>query len=252
MENLTVVDPTRRQRVKLRRQPRKLVTQVSGPASPGPHPLVIFAHGKLDSPAGHIDLLEGLSWRGYVVAAPTFPNTDVGGAARRAGYAACPTDLTLVVDRLTEGETDFQVDSGRIAVVGHSFGGLAALGVGYDDRLHDQRFRAVVAIATADVAYPGSSYSAGDGTPVLFIHGERDGLVPYVAGRDAYARWNPPKFLLTLHGGGHVAQTQTQRDALLEVIAWFLDAALNREKWDTHILGETLRLPGCTLESTLA
>lgn len=85
----------------------------------------------------------------------------------------------------------------RIALIGHSFGGAVVLSAGVLSE-------SVVAVAAL------SSQTAGaedvhrlSPRPTLFIHGERDEVLPPECSRDLYARALAPKELILYPGGRH-------------------------------------------------
>jgi alpha/beta superfamily hydrolase len=85
----------------------------------------------------------------------------------------------------------------RIILVGHSFGGAVVLNAaGYMDD------------AVAVAALSSQSAGAGDVAalaprPLLFIHGERDDVLPDTCSRQLYARASQPKELILYPGCGH-------------------------------------------------
>jgi acetyl esterase/lipase len=117
-----------------------------GPPDPGPHPLVVWAHG---GPEWHVSDRwhpEAAAYvdAGYAVFAPNYRGSTGFGAAFRdaiRGNLGLPEsdDLVAAVDHLVATGV---ADPARIALEGWSWGGyLATLGAG----LHPDRWRAVVA-----------------------------------------------------------------------------------------------------------
>jgi predicted dienelactone hydrolase len=144
-----------------RREPRKLTTYVYYPdvntpsatagngrppsPAPGPHPLVVFAHGFDETPATYASLLHYWASAGFVVAAPLFPRTNVHapGGPDEADVVNQPADISFVISNLLALDADSSsplhalIDAGRIAVAGHSDGAETALAVADARRLRD-------------------------------------------------------------------------------------------------------------------
>jgi len=84
-----------------------------------------------------------------------------------------------------------------VAAVGFSAGGTTTLGMFHAG--HDPALRAAVSIAGRR---PLPAFG-GPATPVLFLHGDQDRVVPIAAGREAYAAVPWPKRFETMTGQGH-------------------------------------------------
>ena len=125
---------------------RSLRTRIWYPAdAAGPRPLVVFVHGFLSNRLGGRFLARHLAERGYLVASADHPRTRRGAAGGPDvnDVANQPRDVSAIIDRITqqsaaEGPLEGRVDLGRIAVVGHSLGGLTATLSGYHKELRDQ------------------------------------------------------------------------------------------------------------------
>jgi len=109
----------------------------SAPAAPGPHPLVVFSHGRSGARTSYVLLCEGLAARGYVVVAPDHPGDTLvdwmlGNAVDDAtNETQRVADVRFVIDALLADTSLLpplpHVDTTRIAVAGHSYGGYTAL-----------------------------------------------------------------------------------------------------------------------------
>lgn len=183
---------------------RPLPTTVWFPAVPaGRHPVVLFSHGLGGLPQHFAALAEQWAGAGYVVAAPAYPHTNGRVEVDRRDVPNQPADAAYVLDRLraldvTAGDVlAGRMDVHRVAAVGFSAGGTTSLGM--FSAGHDPALRAAVSIAGR---HPARDFG-GPATPVLFLHGDRDRVVPIDAGRHAYAAVPWRKRFETLPGAGH-------------------------------------------------
>jgi dienelactone hydrolase len=171
---------------------------------PGRHPIVLFSHGLGGRPEQFAPLLTGFAEAGYVVAAPAYPHTNARVVVDRADIARQPADAAYVLGRVKALDTVAgdvfagHLDVGRVVAVGFSAGGTTTLGLLAEG--HDPALTAAVSIAGRRPPGP----FGGAPTAVLFLHGDRDPVVPIKAGRQAYAAvpW-PAKRFVTMLGAGH-------------------------------------------------
>ena len=153
---------------------RTVATIVRWPATGGPHPLVVFAHGFALTPTDYGPLLHAIASAGYVVAAPTFPltNAHAAGGPNEADLVNQPRDISFVITQLlalnrSSGRLHGTIAPSHIAVAGQSDGGITALAIAYDARYRDQRVRAAIIMSGARPAGFGSFPRAG--SPLLAI-----------------------------------------------------------------------------------
>ncbi len=181
----------------------------------GRFPLVVVVHGASTGPASNVPVLEQVAAAGYVVVMPKFPLTGEGtpGGPDPADYVNEPADVSFVIDALLglthDRHSVYQhtINGHRIAVLGLSLGGSAALALGYDTCCIDRRIDAVVSVSGAK-AFPGlpefpGTYSYPP-TPLLLVRGAPpfDFAAPLSA--PIFAEAHAPKFLLTVTNGVHV------------------------------------------------
>ena len=220
----------------------------AGPETGGDLPIVLLSHGhgssnNLSSLNGYGPLANFWAAHGFVVIQPTHlssktlsgdPRVDPTGAEGPLFWRSRAEDMHRILDQLDAVEAAVpevrgRLDRSRIAVAGHSLGGLTAsmlLGARVPDAtgtpvdLADPRIRAGVVIGgpgdgallngPAGERFPFMKQIsfAGMTAPALVVVGDKD-LNPafsdhleYRAG--SYALSPGPKWLLTLFGAGHI------------------------------------------------
>ncbi|MFC0503237.1 alpha/beta hydrolase family protein [Micromonospora costi] len=211
----------------------------SAPAADGRFPVVMFSHGLGGRPDDYAVLLTRWAAAGFVVAAPTFPHTSRGADGNVLDVLNQPADVSYALTRVLalDGEDGDplrgRLATDRVAAAGHSAGGVTTVGLftaGRDDRLD------------AGVVFAGTSLGvgtafAGAAAPQLFVHGERDEVVDYAAGRAVYDAVPWPKAMLSLSKGDHGralltdgAALRVVSDTTVEFLRWSLygDAAAKR------------------------
>jgi predicted dienelactone hydrolase len=187
--------------------PRVLVTEVRYPAGGhGPFPLVVFAHGFIETPDNYARLLNTWAAAGYVVAAPSFPVERPGapGGPDRSDLANEPADLSFVISRLTAPGSPVRslIDARQIAVAGQSDGAVAALSVAYDRRFRDRRIDAAIVMSGAAMA--GFSQPPAGSPPLLAVQGTQDPFNSPSTTTYYFGLMRSPKFLLWLLGAKHL------------------------------------------------
>jgi pimeloyl-ACP methyl ester carboxylesterase len=185
---------------------RTLTTLVWLPAATGRWPLVVFAPGFNVGPETYTSLLEAWAAHGYVVASPRFPLTDPAVAGPNLDERDIdnqPADLRVVTDALVAPASPVaaEIDPSRVAVAGHSDGAETALAASLTPALAAQpRYRAIIAMSVQPVL--GSDPMANP--PILIIQGDADTISPPARAQRTWQLAAPPKYLLVLHGGGHL------------------------------------------------
>jgi predicted dienelactone hydrolase len=180
-------------------------------ASGGPFPLVASSHGFGELNTGEAYLAIALARRGFVVAAPTFPLTNIStpGGAVLFDAANQPADVRFVIDQvlaLSDGGSWLAggIDKKRIGAQGLSLGGLTTLLVSYNPQLRDRRIRAAYAMAPASCELTRKTLSAPH--PLLLIDGDQDLITPIDQNAGlTFSRVRMPRTLITLAHATHTA-----------------------------------------------
>ncbi|MFI7021758.1 alpha/beta hydrolase family protein [Micromonospora sp. NPDC049900] len=180
--------------------------QTSADAAEGRFPVVMFSHGLGGRPADYQALLTRWVAAGFVVAAPTFPNTSkAGGENNVLDVLNQPADVSyaltevLALDTRDDDVLRGRLATDRVAAAGHSAGGVTTIGLftaGRDERL-------AAGIVFAGTALGVGTAFAGAAAPQLFVHGEADEVVQYTAGKAVYDQVPWPKAMLSLPEGDH-------------------------------------------------
>jgi dienelactone hydrolase len=245
----------------------------------GSHPVVVFTHGYTGTFTDYTFLFEDLASRGYVVASVshTFETTAVqfpdGRLAKSVlgshlgnrlqlddpstslAVAVRLSDLKFVMDELgrlnASAASPFvgTLDMSRVALAGHSLGGLTAL-LGVE---LEPRFRAAV---TMDGVMPGTLFSPTQTATLMMI-----------AGSDSWDEkachvWNAlhgPRFAMNLKGSEHLTPSdavwltngaiktsggmEKTVAAVRNYIAAFLDVNLNGKPMDRLLVGASSDYP---------
>lgn len=165
-----------------------------------PVPTIAFGHGYLASPDLYASTLEHLASHGYIVIATrsggeTFPD-----------HRALADDLLLSLTYMTLQSGDpgsqfyQQVDPNRLAMIGHSMGGGAAILAAADDA----RVKAVATLACAETDPSAIEAAARMAVPALYLYGTEDSIAPPDQHALAvYANAGQPKLAMGIIGGCH-------------------------------------------------
>lgn len=139
------------------------------PAPGGKFPLILFAPGASQLPADYSVLIESLVSHGFAVAAispnETGPCAGPGGGSSAANYEKVALDLLALLNRMTTpGRLPFAagVDSARVATLGHSLGGAAAVLAGARDP-H------ILAAVNLDGDFSAAAEQARPVQPILYL-----------------------------------------------------------------------------------
>ena len=145
-------------------------------AGSGPHPTLLLLHG-FPGNEQNLDLAQAARRAGWNVL--TFHYRGSWGSPGRYSFAHCETDAANALAYLRKADVvkQFAIDPSRIAVAGHSLGGMVAARVG----AHDPGVVGVFLIDPADIAAIGRSF-IDPRQRESFLVGEVRGDMPPLAG----------------------------------------------------------------------
>ena len=203
---------------------------------------VIHMHGNAQNMTAHWEFAGWLPARGYNLF--VFDYRGYGESEGKPEPKGVFEDAVAALDYL-RARTD--IDTGKLLVFGQSLGGMIAIAA---SGASPQGIRAVVAeapfysySAIASDHFPGAGLLMDDTysatrfvaniapTPLLFIHGTRDKVVPHSHSVRLMAEAGEPKRLITIDGGEHVdamvpeVRGRQYQDAM---VAFFEDAMAKR------------------------
>ncbi|MEM1416896.1 MAG: alpha/beta fold hydrolase [Myxococcota bacterium] len=242
--------------------PTSEVAREDAPPAAGPRPLLVFSHGYGGIALQSTGLMEALASHGFVVASPehtgnaqSSPTDDFDTAAGNR-----VPDVSLVIDRMRARSAragdllEGILDAGGVGVLGHSFGGMTAMGsaAGWAGAAPDPRVTAIAPISavidgdlqrddrpSANAGFTDAQL-ASVRVPVLLVGGTEDVAVPIENNAIAFRGLTNAEaaFRVDIVGANHT------HFATVCVIANYLIEVLGFEpdRWD--LLGaEALRDP---------
>ena len=136
-------------------------------------------------------------------------------------------------------------DPGRIAVAGHSDGGMAVAGMTLGGLPRDPRVKAALVLSGDTLDAPRSPLG---NVPVLVVEGTADPINPAAADR-LWSVSEAPRALVRILGGGHLPPYVTagaQQDEVRAATVDFLDAELSGARDGLARLAHDADAPGLT------
>jgi predicted dienelactone hydrolase len=190
-------------------------------AAPGTYPLILFSHSSGQHRRMATFLCTHLSSHGYVVAALDHSEVVAPALGRREGESdqqrrarvdawianRVPDIRFLLNYLLAESHAVVQLDASHIGIVGHSFGGWAALAATGED----PRLVAVVALAPGGSSRPKPgiipvtlTFDWDRDVPTLYLAAENDTMTPLAGIRELFDRTPATKQLVVLRRADHM------------------------------------------------
>ncbi len=178
------------------------------------YPLIMLLHGWGAAPAAFMrgNLLDLAQEGGYIVVGPTGYSKNAAFGAPM-GAAGDPGGGPANVDELSEKDAmnvleimrgDYDIDDGRIYLLGISAGGAGAFHLGVK---YAPKWAAVAAIAPASFYLQPSMFEpVKDTLPVVIVHGDADTVVPVARSRrwvEEMAAMGMALKYFEIQGGGH-------------------------------------------------
>lgn len=203
----------------LNRERRQLAVRDAA-AQSGTYPLIIFSHSSGGNRLQSTFLCTHLSSYGYVVAALDHSEVVVEELARpadesyeqkaerqRAWMANRVSDIRFLLDYMLGPSKEIEIDSSRVGIIGHSFGGWTALAATEADR----RIRAVVGLAPGGSSNPKPgilpaklTFNWGRDVPALYLVAENDVSLPLEGMYEIFERTPATKRMLILRHADHM------------------------------------------------
>ncbi len=165
-----------------------------------PFPVVVFVHGYTLFGIQSVTLTRHWASRGFVVIAPDLPGATLAGSQTRSARRGGEVDrVRALLDALGDGRLGpalpaGALDTGHLALVGHSLGGAVVARLGGRPGVD-----VVVSIAEGGIEPAGRRFRS------LVIGGNRDAVEEYAQQVEGYAGTPRPRRLVGLAGAGHMA-----------------------------------------------
>jgi poly(3-hydroxybutyrate) depolymerase len=195
----------------------------------GTLPLVVFAHGWNSDPLAYETLLDTWASAGFLVAAPTFPDsTDTQPGTPITDFGNQALDLSFVITAMLNGAAG-KVDPTRVSVAGHSDGGTDVAVLALDPAYADHRIRAYLSLSSQ--IPEGGPWDAPTPGALLVAVGTDDEYGLYPDAYQVYQSADMAKVFLSATGGDHLDTflgDTTEAIAMRAETVKFLDDALGQ------------------------
>jgi dienelactone hydrolase len=168
----------------------------AAPAEDGPFPLVLFSHGSTSFRFQSTSLTRHLASWGMVVASADHPARSLPNLLLESeGFQTATSDVIAMRELVTTDESLASIiDAERVAVSGHSAGGLTTLSVAETDGIAG--YVSYASGAFSDVELPNM--------PSLFMAGAIDTSIESTRTREAFDAAPSPSWYVEFESSGHL------------------------------------------------
>ena len=183
-----------------------------------PRPLLIYNHGFMSNLQGGAHVAEFMASHGYVVAAMTFPMTNMlaPGGPYVNDVVNQPADVSFLIDTLLaasseQGNDLYEgIDPQRIAVMGLSLGGMTTSLVSFHPDLFDSRIKTSISVAG-----PGSMFTeefyAHNPIPFMMIASKIDAMISFNENAGIIPDYVPGSTLVSFNTASHAGFAHNAR-----------------------------------------
>jgi fermentation-respiration switch protein FrsA (DUF1100 family) len=199
---------------------------------PRPHAIIVYFHGNGGNLSVWAPILAGIFHQGFSVLAFDYRGygLSTGRPSERGLYRDADAILDYVSHRVDRRE--------RLVYWGRSLGTAVAayaatvrrpdgviLEAGFPDARSLIRTSPPMALLALFSTYrfPTADLMRQAETPVLVLHGDRDGIVPFELGRALFERVGDPKQFAAIRGGDHNDVTPSDPESYWSTIAAFVE-----------------------------
>ncbi|MCL6091606.1 MAG: hypothetical protein M1435_01440 [Actinobacteria bacterium] len=178
--------------------------------SSAPYPLVVFSQGFDEAVSAYSALIEHWAAAGFVVAAPTYPDTAPPGPLHEWEIIYHPAELRSVLGALTSISPKARsvlaglVNANEVGLAGQSDGGDVSLAVADNTCCHDPLVKALAVLSGAELSSFGGNYFAGPQVPLLVVQGSADTVNVPACSAQIFDESKSPKYYLDLLGASHL------------------------------------------------
>ena len=232
-------------------------------AGEGPFKVILFAHGLGATPADYGDLLAAWASVGFVVVAPRFPlsSGESPGQPDANDVVNQPGDIAFVLSELQRlssspdgREITGLLDLSRVGISGHSLGGMTTVGSTAANCCRLKNFDAAMVIAGSAQFFPANNMTWSETPPLMVVHGKKDAVVSYEAGKSVYDNAATPKYLVTLQNGDHSSFLIRSDPAFLALAKTTIDfwlGYLNGDNAARNAIATNANPPKVVIEASL-
>jgi len=194
---------------------------------------ILFSHGNAEDLGDMRPFLEELASAGFSVLAWDYRG--YGTNPGRPTESNCFSDIETLYDYAV---TELHIEPETIIAHGRSIGGAMAIHLSANrpvaGLIAESSFTAAIRVATRVPLYPFDKFRniakiSSVNCPVLIIHGDADGIIPFAHGRRLYEKAREPKFSLWVEGAGHNDLAYVAGDEYLDALTKFADSVKQRQ-----------------------